>query len=288
MDRKAFGKLVAALREEQRDSHDLVWTQNVLAQRTGISVRTIGAIERGERAVITEDELVCLADALELTSAERQVFFAAASGVPTQRIARPTGDAKVILAKKTAILAEVQTPACIADCLTNLIAVNSLFLHLFPDLQEMAAGNPLRPTDYNLMRYDFSHEALFKRLMGPEWLSYATGKVMLFRAYSMRYRTDPAFLALFTDLRRYSMFRQAWRLSYWEEQDQASGWFHFQHAHSMFGSVSYYSNSTSILTPFGELLLTTYLPADLHTTQALAGIPRTGKAVHPLAPWPAT
>ncbi|MGE5842322.1 MAG: helix-turn-helix domain-containing protein, partial [Deltaproteobacteria bacterium] len=81
MDRKQFGKLIAALRREQRDEHDHEYTQAKLAEVVGVSEQIIGKIERGEKITYEADLLINLAKAFRLSSPERQEFFLAAVGL---------------------------------------------------------------------------------------------------------------------------------------------------------------------------------------------------------------
>ena len=68
MDRKQFGKLVAALRKEQYDENGDRYTQASLAEailaqdrQTPLNEIIIGKIERGERAILDEHTLLNLA-----------------------------------------------------------------------------------------------------------------------------------------------------------------------------------------------------------------------------------
>ena len=81
MDRKQFGKLVAALRKEQYDENGDRFTQSKLAElilaqdpQTPLNDIVIGKIERGERTILDDQTLLNLADALKLTIGERRVF----------------------------------------------------------------------------------------------------------------------------------------------------------------------------------------------------------------------
>lgn len=82
MDRKQFGKLVAALRKEQYDENGDRYTQAMLAEvilkqdrQTPLNDIVIGKIERGERTILDDQTLLNLANALKLTIGERRNFF---------------------------------------------------------------------------------------------------------------------------------------------------------------------------------------------------------------------
>ena len=61
MNRKNFGKLVAALRKENFDPNaSKAWTQEVLGERANLPPRTIQRIEQGELAHIDTQTLLPL------------------------------------------------------------------------------------------------------------------------------------------------------------------------------------------------------------------------------------
>jgi transcriptional regulator with XRE-family HTH domain len=103
MNRKDFGELVAALRQ------DLGWTQFQLAEYADLDAAVISQIERGVKRFFEPELLFCLANAFQLTTLERREFIFAASGLDEKQIVRqPSGamatdvfDAKKILGRMT-------------------------------------------------------------------------------------------------------------------------------------------------------------------------------------------
>jgi tetratricopeptide (TPR) repeat protein/transcriptional regulator with XRE-family HTH domain len=78
-----FGDVVRAHRRRAG------WTQEELAEKTGLSVRSIGKLEAGRIAAPRPPTVRLLADAFELAGAERDRFCQAASGTSTLRRAVP-------------------------------------------------------------------------------------------------------------------------------------------------------------------------------------------------------
>ena len=74
MDKKAFGKLLAVLRDEVH------WTQADLAEMVEVETGVISNLERGTKKNLEPELLFRLANALGLTTLERREFFLAASG----------------------------------------------------------------------------------------------------------------------------------------------------------------------------------------------------------------
>ena len=69
VEHKAFGQVVTALRKEQIDfASGHSWSQRQLAEETGLTVRIVGKIERGEQARLDGAILQGLAQAFQLTS----------------------------------------------------------------------------------------------------------------------------------------------------------------------------------------------------------------------------
>src|SRR5579863_4482216 len=58
-------------------------TQEALAERAGLSVNAVSALERGVNIAPRKDTVEMLADALQLPNADRVAFEAAARGRPT-------------------------------------------------------------------------------------------------------------------------------------------------------------------------------------------------------------
>ena len=89
MEHKAFGQIVTALRKEQIDfASGHSWSQHRLADETGLTLRIVGKIERGEQARLDREILEGLAQAFQLTSFERREFFAMASEVADASLVR--------------------------------------------------------------------------------------------------------------------------------------------------------------------------------------------------------
>src|SRR6266498_2734333 len=82
MNRKEFGELVAALRQ------DLNWTQFQLAEYADVDDAVISQIERGVKKFLEPQLLFQLANGFQLTTLERYEFILAASGLDEKQIVR--------------------------------------------------------------------------------------------------------------------------------------------------------------------------------------------------------
>lgn len=115
MQKDMFGKLVRSLRKEHRDADGTQWTQQFLAEKAGVDKRALERIEQGLLRKIDPDIVLRLADALELTSVERQEFFFAAMWIDNSNLASPQTDPEEKLKLLLAMLASVRLPAMLVD-----------------------------------------------------------------------------------------------------------------------------------------------------------------------------
>ena len=82
MNRRQFGELVAALRQ------DLGWTQFQLAEYAELDDAVVSQIERGVKKYFEPELLFQLVNAFQLTTLERREFLLAASGLDQKQIVR--------------------------------------------------------------------------------------------------------------------------------------------------------------------------------------------------------
>jgi transcriptional regulator with XRE-family HTH domain len=130
MNRKEFGELVAALRQ------DLGWTQFQLAEYSNVDDAVISQIERGVKKYFEPQLLFQLANAFQLTTLERQEFVLAASGLdekeivrqPSANVATDVFDAKKILDRMVALTEAIRLPAFLSDVYGDVVAANRIML----------------------------------------------------------------------------------------------------------------------------------------------------------------
>ena len=282
MNRKDFGKLITTLRREHGDEEDVPWTQHRLAQEAnqvlGAEVFTeymIGSIERGRRAV-DEQTLLALATALQLTSGERKEFFLAASGIDNENIAREENDPEEVLSVLLDRMKQAYLPAYIIDSYCDVVAINPALIELRSLASDKLGpgGLPKRPFPVNLAMFVFSDdvEKQISALRGEDWSDHAYQTMMVFRTWSLRYRTTAYFQALLQQLKRSRLFRRYWRDVYLREGD------HFVDNRHMFmnspkwGPLAYFSTYFMALTTVGELRLCVYVPAGPETADVFSQI----------------
>jgi len=175
MNRTDFGKLIAALRKEQFDPvAGKPWTQQMLAQRTGLLPRTIGEIERGQKAIMDADTLLRLAQAFRLTTLERREFFAAATSVAAADVARDTCDAERIFQELWETMQQLYLPAVLHDAYFDLLAVNTLYrgFHNLPAKLPGDMGGVMRgemPTSWRSSSVRMHLSAPLRRIVGVRW-----------------------------------------------------------------------------------------------------------------------
>ena len=299
MNRVNFGKLISALRAEIDDEDYHPWTQKKLADETGLSEHIIRNIEQGRRRLDSET-LIILAEALRLTSGERKEFFLAASGVEYKDIAQRETEPAIVLNYLIQRMERVYLPAYIIDSFCDVIAVNSAVMRLLDldmaglSLETMRA----KPFGLNMLQFVFSDKAVeyYQKLMGKQhWLDYAYQNMMIFRNYTLRYRSTDYFQELLEELKKLPHFKKYWREwrdPYWREEyfgqkdHFIDNEYIYQNSRKM-GALVYFSTAITALTTFCDLHFCVYVPATSHTANMFLEISQdNGADIMQVSPWP--
>jgi transcriptional regulator with XRE-family HTH domain len=292
MNRKDFGELVAALRQ------DLGWTQFQLAEYSKQDVAVISQIERGVKKYFEPDLLFCLANSLQLTTLERGQFIFAASGLdekqvvrqPTQAMATDGFDPQRILERMIALTGELRLPAFLCDVYGDVVAANYMVIAFYdvpPAILENAASVP---GGYNTTRLNFGRDMLARALVMDNWDNYAVNSMRSFRENSLLYRARPYFkylIKIFRDPVEYPFFDRYWKLVSSMEEDRDVSIDHMHYTHNKFGRLSYIASTTTVYTSFGSLFLTKNLPLDERTEEVFTQLKlSTGLGAARFASWP--
>jgi len=292
MNRRDFGELVAALRQ------DLSLTQFALAENSGLDNAVISQIERGVKKYFEPELLFQLANAFQLTTLERREFLLAASGLDQKEIVRqPTAatstdvfNIKRVLDKMVELTGRVRLPAFLADVYGDVIATNNIILLFFkvpPEYVEVASKTP---GGYNTTRFNFGKDLVARNHVIDNWDNFAVNSMRTFRENSLRYRAQPYFkylMKIFRNRNEYPLFERYWRMVSSAEQDKEASIDYFSYHHTEFGRIEYISSAIISITSFGELFLTEYLPLDENTSQVFEQLAqRAGQGVNRFAPWP--
>jgi transcriptional regulator with XRE-family HTH domain len=292
MNRKQFGELVAALRQ------DLGWTQFQLAEYAELDDAVISQIERGVKKHFEPEQLFQLVNAFQLTTLERREFLLAASGLDQKQIVRQPSAAmstdvfnvRRVLDKMVELTEQVRLPAFLADVYGDVIAANNLILSFFKvPLQYLEQADKI-PGGYNTARFNFSKDLVSRSHVVDNWDRFALNSMRTFRENSLRYRAQPYFkylMKIFRNQNEYPLFERYWKMVSSNEQDKDATTDHFSYQHDQFGQIKYISSSTISITSFGELFLVHYLPLDESTSQVFEELAqRAGQGVTRFAPWP--
>ncbi len=292
MNRKEFGELVAALRQ------DLGWTQFQLAEYAQLDEAVISQIERGVKKIFEPKLLFCLANALQLTSLERHDFVLAASGLDEKQIVRQPSaatatdvfDATKILERMITLTADIRVPAYLDDVYGDVVAANYMMIAFYnvpPSMMETAASVP---GGYNTMRLNFGRDLVGRTQVTDNWDNYALNSMRAFRENSLLYRAKPYFKYLmkaFRNPKEYPFFDRYWKMVSSTEQDKEMKVDHFSYYHNIFGPLNYIASMTTAITSFGNLYLVQNLPLDEHTDEVFTQLKlQAGTGVVRFAPWP--
>jgi transcriptional regulator with XRE-family HTH domain len=292
MDRKEFGKLVAALRGDRG------WTQFQLGQYAKLDAPAVSQIERGVKKILDPGSLVRLADVFQLTTLERKAFFLAATGIEARQMVRaasavPVSDGtqeQQVLNRMVRLVESLRAPAFLLDVWSDVLAINYTAFAFFQIPLEMMANAALIPGGMNVVRLIFGKDFAARTHFLNNWDYIATSTMRFFRESSLCYRATPYFQYLmraFRDPEEYPLFDRYWRMISALEQDREGNFDHFSYDHDTFGHLSYAVATTTSVTPQGELLMNQYTPTDDATREVFDRLAaQSGVGVILGAPWP--
>ncbi len=292
MNRKQFGELVAALRQ------DLGWTQFQLAEYAELDDAVVSQIERGVKKHFEPELLFQLVNTFQLTSLERREFLLAASGLDQKQIVRQPSAAMAtdvfnvrrVLDKMIELTEQVRLPAFLTDVYGDVVAANNIILSFFKVPPEYLEKVDKIPGGYNTVRFNFSKDLVARSHVIENWDRYALNSMRTFREISLRYRAQPYFkylMKIFRNQSEYPLFERYWKMVSSSEQDKEASTDHFWYRHNEFGQIKYISSSTVSITSFGELFLIQYIPLDQGTSQVFEQLAQqAGQGVTRFAPWP--
>ena len=292
MNRKEFGELVAALRQ------DMGWTQFQLAEYSDVDHAVISQIERGVKKFFEPELLFCLANTFQLTTLERREFILAASGLdqkqcvrqPAAGMATDVFNVRRILDRMVSLTEEVRVPAFLCDAYSDVVATNNMMLAFYKVTPSLIADAANIPAGYNTTRLNFGRDSLARVLVNDSWDNYALKSMRAFRENSLQYRAKPYFKYLMKAFRNpveYPYFDRFWKLVSSTEQDKAVNVDRFSYEHLEFGPLNYTACSTVAVTSYGNLFLIQNLPLDKCTEDAFNQLKvQAGFGVTRFASWP--
>jgi transcriptional regulator with XRE-family HTH domain len=292
MNRKDFGELVAALRQ------DLGWTQFQLAEYSELDDAIVSQIERGVKKHFEPQLLFQLANAFQLTTLERREFFLAASGLDQKEMVRQPSaatltdvfDVSKTLNKMIELTGLVRLPAFLWDVYGDIIAANNIILSFFRIPTEFVEKAGQIPAGYNVCRFSFGKDLVARSLVIENWEQFALNTMRAIRENSLRYRARPYFkylMKIFRNQNEYPLFDRYWKLVSSVEQDKEVNTDTYAYRHREFGEIKYISSSVVSITSFGELIFVQYLPLDQRTSQVFEDLAQSaGQGATTFAPWP--
>lgn len=293
MNRKEFGKLMAALRKSKYDEHYRQLTQQKLAAQSGISEHVLGKLERGEKISFEPNLLLALARSLGLSTRERREFFLAAIGVNEQDMPASQPQPATIFGELFENLEQIALPAFIVDSYDDIVAANTIILSMFEFSEKLREIAPATVGGYNVLRFVFSERSNFHGMLHQEHEKYLMQSIRFFRAISLPCRASPYYeylLSAFKKDRDMARFNQYYHreMDSYNQDDYYFESERFVFCHPGLGELIFYSPSIfPVATSQGSLYLVTYIPASVATVQACASLAsNVSPGAMRLAPWP--
>src|SRR5688572_23183763 len=171
MNRRQFGELVAALRQ------DLGWTQFQLAENAELDDAVVSQIERGVKKHFEPELLFQLVNAFQLTTLERREFLLAASGLEQKQMVRQPSAAMStdvfnvprVLEKMIELTGQIRLPAFLGDVYGDIIAANNMIASFFKVSPQFVEQADEIPGGFNTTRFNFGKELMARSLVLDNW-----------------------------------------------------------------------------------------------------------------------
>jgi len=287
VEHETFGKIVAALRREQIDfATGRRWSQQKLAEETGLTKRIVSKIERGRQARLEGEVLQNLARAFELTSLERREFFGLASQSADEAVVRADLDHREVFEKAWASLSAIGLPAFLMDTFGNILGINRAMIAFHGCSMAQLSEAKATAEGVNLMGMLFAPDATLRRVLGNGWHSNSMTVMRQWRAMTLRYRHTERFRQLFALLSVFPDFSIFWSASRERPQDVTSRLRSHIYTHSVHGPVGYTVFTDVSLSDRGDLYLSAYVPQDRNTIELFQRLSVGSQQALPLANWP--
>ncbi len=210
--KKTFGERVVSLRQERK------WTRLDLITHIGMRVntrimssKTMGDIERGEKAFLNHATVKHLADAFSLNGLAREEFFGLAGLKEISEAASGLTAAQEDLID--ASYRGLDYPAYVHDQFMNLHSANSYLFVTFGFKLDEQLSSLFLDRKANLLRmlFDPRLDDMMSWIKGKQWRRHVERLVYMFRVLSKNYVGTREYLALLRELRRLPDFPDVWK-----------------------------------------------------------------------------
>lgn len=258
-----------------------------LADAAGLTEIIIGNIERGERTKLESDEIASLADALRLTTLERQVFFAAATNVDEEDKTAELPGQDSAFEHVWDILSTTQLPAYLTDSLGSLIGINRIMMAFHGVSDQLFDNSIAIDIGVNVLALIFRKGAIMRQSMGDKWDAIARANVHQFRFMALPYRYTEEFKAILSYMHTQPDFSRMWMETRTAPNtDFFSQLRHYNYTHTIHGHVCYAATLSTIVTNHGNLYLTTHIPCDVETLSKFTKLREQNHGARTVMSWP--
>ncbi|HEX7556264.1 MAG TPA: helix-turn-helix transcriptional regulator, partial [Leptolinea sp.] len=262
-------------------------TQYDLAELAKIPLVTLQKIEQGRQKNLSREMVLNLANALNLTTRAKVVFFQTSLGIKDSEFIKSTVSPQETLGELAYTLFQLQTPAFVADAFGDIVFSNRAIPVVYR-ISENQLANPQLLSQYNINRILFSPEFDKQRAMlGENVHDFSRRMILLYKMMTLKSRNHWCFQRLLPELNRFSLFREHWQSPNFHNEDVFNMYNVFHLKHPQLGSLKYLLTVHQTLTASGDLYVYNFLPMDAHTAEVCQRvIKRVGTGVVPLSSWP--
>ena len=274
---KKFGKICASLRHDKFNPIEgRVWSQQDLADASGLPVRLIGQIERGERAYLEDDIFECLAAAFNFTALEKRRFLSLKTHSLDEEGAKKTGDYSKVITNMGVEIDAIQQPALLHDGLHRIVAINDSCKKIYGLTQVYFDSAPESdPTKFHLNRLIYDPSSPLRQIYNDQIEAIELQGVVYWKYLSLPYRHTQMFVDIQKKLLvSYPRFAQLWNSLAHEpiEENRVGLLRNLETKHPVFGDLKYAVISNQMDSEIDELFLILLIPTSAKTASAFCAL----------------
>jgi transcriptional regulator with XRE-family HTH domain len=241
------------------------WTQQELANKSGLKIRTIQDLETAQKAKLDHEIIAKLSEAFELNGSAKEAFFGAAG----LSIVAPTQQEIEWKRVIYEFHKKMNFPAFVSNELTEVISVNSYIVALLGMNLEIISDILHTSDSFNAIQFFLDPVFNTKKLYGREWKAYTTTNAVFLRTMSRPYIHTVRYQKLMSELQAFDEFEEIWEAT--EHFIVPEPPYHATIYHPKYGKVSFlHSASVKPSNTGAQITFLFYLPADEPSEQIFA------------------
>ena len=263
MNQEEFGRLLFSLRRERTSGIGRNFlSQEKFAETVNIAKVRYGRFEQGTRKPRI-DELVRIAENLQLTSRERQEFMIAGLQLDDEALNKNIAEPNDVLEDLLRKMNGVRTPFIIFDSFATIIALNRTVIHFYSGKESVFNLAKQDPAYANYLNVLFSeHIPEARATLKDIEDDFLAMNIRFFRGITFRYRHMPFYDKIIKHLKQHKRFEKYWNKTLYLSNDDYDFVRDNKINHPFLGDIHFLRLISMTNTSAGPLYTLIYLPAN--------------------------